>query len=429
MNGVSGSRKNKTNFFLKEKQYSRLGDFCFIKHGYPFKGKYMTIEDDSSLPVIVNIVNFKYNGGFRFESTKVQRYTGDYPVEYELTPGDMLLVMTCQTAGGEILGVPARILDDDRVYLHNQRLGLVVLKNNVDISLDFLYWVFLSPDFNRYLNSTATGTKVIHTAPARIEQYQFLHPPVPVQRKISAILSLYDSYYHINHRRIMILEEMCWMIYREWFINYRFPGYNEIEMVDSSRGKIPKGWKLDKVKTIIKRVKSGCIYKESMVTAKGLVPVIRQAREDSYTYHNNDPDHRATAEKPIILFGDHTCTMQLMVEPFSLAPNIVPFVSKTSLPEIYLFFLLSNLVETREYKRHWTELSNKVIVIASYDEAMAFNNCITPLFELANILKKNNAILKEKRDLILPKIISGSIDVSDLDITMKEEDNNERIYH
>jgi len=105
----------------------RLGDLVSIKHGWPFKSEHFS-EELTGRPIVVNIGNFEYTGGFRFGSTTVREYRGDYPPEYELEPGDILLVMTCQTAGGEILGIPAQVPDDGRTYLHNQRLGRVVVR-------------------------------------------------------------------------------------------------------------------------------------------------------------------------------------------------------------------------------------------------------------------------------------------------------------
>jgi len=83
----------------------RLGDLVKITHGWPFKSECFT-EERTGRPIIVSIGNFQYTGGFRFESTTMKEYTADYPKEYELTPGDILLVRTCQTSGGEILGIP-----------------------------------------------------------------------------------------------------------------------------------------------------------------------------------------------------------------------------------------------------------------------------------------------------------------------------------
>src|SRR4051794_35517222 len=92
---------------------ARLGDYVRIKHGWPFRSEFFS-EELTGRPIVVNIGNFRYTGGFRFESTNVKEYRSDYPKEYELVPGDILLVMTCQTAGGEILGIPARVGQDGR---------------------------------------------------------------------------------------------------------------------------------------------------------------------------------------------------------------------------------------------------------------------------------------------------------------------------
>src|SRR5437868_279783 len=151
---------------MKDKTWQeiRLGDYVRIKHGWPFKSEYFSEYVDDK-PVVVNIGNFKYTGGFRFDSTTLKGYLGDYPEEYVLEPNDILLVMTCQTAGGEILGIPGLIPDDRRKYLHNQRMGKVVITQPTIVDPYYLYYLFLSPDFNHHLAVTASGTKILHTSP------------------------------------------------------------------------------------------------------------------------------------------------------------------------------------------------------------------------------------------------------------------------
>jgi type I restriction enzyme, S subunit len=158
-----------------------------IEHGWPFKSELFT-EERAGRPIIVSVGNFRYTGGFRFAETSVKEYRGTYPKQFELAPDDVLLVMTCQTAGGEILGIPARVPDDGQVYLHNQRLGKVVVRDRTRVSLDFLYWLFLWDHFNRELATSASGTKILHTAPSRIEAFNFLLPPISEQRAIAEIL-------------------------------------------------------------------------------------------------------------------------------------------------------------------------------------------------------------------------------------------------
>src|SRR5688572_18847479 len=138
-----------------------LGDLVSIQHGWPFKSEEFS-EDLTGRPIVVAVGNFRYEGGFRFDTTATKEYRGDYPKSYELSPGDTLLIMTCQTQGGEILGIPARIPDDGRTYLHNQRLGKVVVRAPEMIDPQFLYHLFRSRAFNSALCATASGSKILH---------------------------------------------------------------------------------------------------------------------------------------------------------------------------------------------------------------------------------------------------------------------------
>src|SRR6266700_2847155 len=119
--------------------------------------------------------------------TRVREYRGEYPPDYELQPGDILVVMTCQTSEGEILGVPARVPDDGRTYLHNQRLGKAKVTRPDRIDSDFLYWLFLSSELKRWLFTSSSGTKILHTAPERIESFEFKLPPLSEQHAIATI--------------------------------------------------------------------------------------------------------------------------------------------------------------------------------------------------------------------------------------------------
>ncbi|EQD72912.1 restriction modification system DNA specificity subunit, partial [mine drainage metagenome] len=144
---------------MSEWQSAKLGEVASIKHGWPFKSEYLS--DHTGKPIVVSIGNFKYTGGFRFDETQRREYLGDYPDEYLLAAGDILLIMTCQTEGGEILGIPGIIPNDGRKYLHNQRLGKVVVKDPERVSQRFLYWYFLTKEFNYQLVGSASGTKIV----------------------------------------------------------------------------------------------------------------------------------------------------------------------------------------------------------------------------------------------------------------------------
>jgi type I restriction enzyme S subunit len=198
---------------------TRLGELIEIKHGWPFKSEFFN-EDLTGRPIVVNIGNFVYTGGFRFESTSVKEYRDNYPKDFELSPGDILLVMTCQTAGGEILGIPARVPNDGRLYLHNQRLGKVIIKDQQYVCSDYLYRLFLWKEFNRALVTTASGTKILHTAPSRIEAFVFNLPPLREQEAIAHILGTLDDKIELNRRMNESLEAMARAIFTSWFVDF-----------------------------------------------------------------------------------------------------------------------------------------------------------------------------------------------------------------
>jgi len=191
---------------------SRLGDLVKVKHGWPFKSEQFS-TDLTGKPIVVAVGNFHYTGGFRFESTNTKEYRAEYPSEYELSPGDILLIMTCQTSGGEILGIPARVPNDGKTYLHNQRLGKIDFGGSKAIDPGFAYWLFLFPDFNRWLATTASGSKILHTSPGRIEDFTFMLPPLAEQRAIAGVLGALDDKIDANRRMNATLEALARNIY------------------------------------------------------------------------------------------------------------------------------------------------------------------------------------------------------------------------
>lgn len=185
---------------------TRLGDVVRVKHGFAFSG--MAENPDRTLPVVVGIGNFDYSGGFRFGSTSVKRYVGEYPLEFNLSPGDVLLAMTCQTAGGEILGIPGIIPDDGHTYLHNQRLGKVEVLDPERVYLPFVFQLARWNVFNQHLFATASGSKILHTSPGRIEDFRFDIPPLEEQRAIAATLGALDDKIESNRRAIALIPQL-----------------------------------------------------------------------------------------------------------------------------------------------------------------------------------------------------------------------------
>ena len=381
---------------------SNIGKRFFVDVGVPLiRGNNLTLEDKKFI-----------DDGFVF-ITEEKAYELR---NCEALPGDLIF-----TAAGTLgqVGIIPEFPKYPRYIISNKQLRLRC-DPSIALALYLYYW-FSSRQMRQYIINQNTGASVPLITLGHLRSFPIHLPPLPTQRKIAAILSAYDDLIENNLRRIKILEEMAQLIYQEWFVNFRFPGHEKVRMVDSDLGRIPEGWEIKKTKEVVKRLKAGNTYTMNDVEEIGKVIVVDQSRNEYLGFHNNEADHKASPDKPIIIFGDHTCKMQLMVEPFSVGPNVVPFVAVNNLSIYYVFFLVKDLVSTQEYKRHWTELSNKQVAVSLPGITKQFANLVIPMFEDIETLRKKNINLSCTRDLLVPKLISGELDVSELDIDVGEE--------
>ena len=220
----------------------QLGDAIHVKHGYAFKGQFFT---DSGTHIVLTPGNFDEGGGFRLRPGKDRFYSRDIPEEHILKEDDLIVAMTEQGPG--LLGSSALVPESGR-YLHNQRLGLVQIREDTVFDRRFLYYLFNTRGVREQISGSATGTKVRHTAPERIYRVIASVPSnVEEQRKIGQILFSYDNLIENNRRRIHLLEQTARLIYEEWFIHLQFPGRDRVTITDG----VPEGWERKTVPEII----------------------------------------------------------------------------------------------------------------------------------------------------------------------------------
>lgn len=293
----------------------------------------------------------------------------------------------------------------DNFWPHDTTLWVKDFKGN---NPRFIYY-FLQ---TLHLENFDTGSSNPTLNRNHIHKIKVLFPENHIQDKIAAILSAYDDLIENNKHRISLLEKVADEIYREWFVRFRFPGYQSTEF---EKG-IPKSWSIEKIKGLVERRKFGKIYREKDLGDRGNVVVIDQSREELLGFYQGEAEHKASISEPMILFGDHTCKMVLIHQDFSLAENVIPFRPKGHMPVHFLFHLVKNRAVQTEYKRHWTELTVQDVLIPSLELQSDFAEKVTPNYEMIEGLKKQNLNLVKTRDLLLPRLISGKLSVEDLDI-------------
>ena len=383
----------------------------YALNGGPFGSKLVTNDYIPEGVPVIRGTNLSKDTYFSFEDLVfVSEEKADELKPNNAHPGD--IIFTQRGTLGQV-GIIPKICKYKRFVISQSQMKLTV--DEIKTDSYFIYYYFRNPNTIQRIKNLAFSSGVPHINLQVLREFEIELPPLPTQRKIAAILSAYDDLIENNTRRIKILEEMASALYREWFVNFRFPGHEKVRMEESELGPKPEGWEVVKVDSILKRLKAGNKYTATNVANVGKIPVVDQSRDEFLGFHNNDPDFMASPKNPIIIFGDHTCKMQMMVEPFSIGPNVVPFIPIADIPTQYIYFLVRNLVETKEYKRHWSELKNKKIVFDPNTDSRKFSAFTIPILEQINLLTKKNQILLHTRDLLLPSLISGEIDINVLE--------------
>ena len=184
-----------------------LGDLVDITHGVAFKGEYFKDEPPGDL--LLTPGNFAIGGGFKAD--KLKYYGGPVPEEFILNRGDLLVTMTDLSKAADTLGCPALvpIPSTNARFLHNQRLGRVLIKSETLLVKKFLYYLLQTRSYRNEILASATGTTVKHTSPARIKAFQYLLPPLHEQKTIAHILGTLDDKIELNQQTNQTLEAIA----------------------------------------------------------------------------------------------------------------------------------------------------------------------------------------------------------------------------
>ena len=234
----------------------KLGDLVEIKHGFAFKGEFFS--DQPTKYQLTTPGNFAIGGGFQLGKGKY--YNGPIPDDYALKSGDLLVTMTDLSKAADTLGYAAKVpTEQEVIWLHNQRVGLVKAKTGAAVSEDFLHYVMRSSEYRHWVVSTATGSTVKHTSPSRICDYEFLLPNLDYQEEVARVLETLDDRITLLRETNATLEAIAQALFKSWFVDFdpvrakmegRTPeGMDEATAAlfpdgfeTSELGEVPRGW-------------------------------------------------------------------------------------------------------------------------------------------------------------------------------------------
>lgn len=384
----------------------KLGDIIDIKHGFAFSGDHI-IEEDNGV-VLVTPGNFRIGGGF--QEKKCKFFDGEIPQEYVLNEGDFIVTMTDLSKTIDTLGYSALVpKSSSRMYLHNQRIGLVKFKND-SCDRGYIYWLMRTRGYQRTIANTSTGSTVHHTSPTKICDFEFNPPSHTVQRRIAEVLSRYDALIENYQRQIKLLEEAAQRLYKEWFVDLRFPGHQSTPIINN----LPQSWQKKSVGELLSKVNRSKQVPAKSYQISGNIPIIDQSRNYIAGY-TDDTECLVRVIVPYIIFGDHTRVLKYV--PFSFAKGadgtqLIMSNDLERMPQTLLYNALVMLdLSNYSYARHFKYLKEEMLLVPTEAIAAKYNAIVSKYYE--SIQNKRNQIrnLSEARDRLLPKLMSAQIEV------------------
>jgi type I restriction enzyme, S subunit len=246
-----------------------------------------------------------------------------------------------------------------------------------------------------------------------IKQFAIGAPPVAVQQRIASILSAYDDLIENNTRRIAILEEMARRIYEEWFVRFRFPGHQGVRMVESELGLVPEGWPVVRLDDVLVLQRGFDLPKQDRT--EGPFPIISAtgASASHIEYKVKGPG--------VVTGRSGSLGTVMYVEGDFWPLNTTLWVKQFAVGSpLYAFYVLQSidLVGFNSGAAVPTLNRNDVhglpVVRPTPEVLSAFDEAVGPMIKLKRRLELKQENLRTTRDFLLPKLISGELDVSAL---------------
>lgn len=236
-------------------------------------------------------------------------------------------------------------------------------------------------------------------------------PPLHIQHRIATILSRYDSLIENYQKQIKLLDESAQRLYKEWFIDLRFPGHENTKIVDG----VPEGWEKKKVGNLISKVLRTKQVSANNYLNSGCIPVIDQSRNYIAGY-TNDLESLVEVTIPYIVFGDHTRVLKYVPFSFAKGADGTQLVMSNDLERMPQSLFYNSLIEidlsNYSYARHFKYLKEESILVPSKDIAQKYDKVVSQYCQ--SIQKSRDQIrhLTEARDRLLPKLMSGEVIVN-----------------
>lgn len=377
----------------------RIGDCCLVGDG-----AHASIKRKLAGVPYLTSKNLKDG---RLELTKVDFIDEeDFSKHFRANSKAVTLPQTDDVVFGIIgsIGEPHLVRSTDRFGISSS--VAIMRPNRQLIHPPYLYYWVKGPIFQDALYSIKGGVAQSYISLEMIRSLPLRYPSLRLQERIACILSAYDDLIENNTRRIKSLEQMAQALYREWFVHFRFPGHEKLELEKSSIGTIPRGWEVKKLGDVIELAYGKALKHEER--AGGSVPVFGSS--GIIGFHD-----KPLANGPGIIVGRKGNVGSVFWTDDDFYAIDTVFFVRTKLSLLYVFYNL----------RHQNFINNdaavpglsrgaaylKPVIVPDDQTLTSFEEIGATIFEQLRVLREKNANLRHTRDLLLPKLISGEISV------------------
>lgn len=417
----------------KWKEY-RIGELCEVGRGSsPRPIVDQRFFKDGTIPWIKiadATASFKY-------IYKTKEYVNEYGASFSrlLKPNSLILAASGTLGQVNFLGVEGCIHD-----------GWLYLSNYNDELLDKEFLFYYIKTISKEFENVSYGAAIQNINTNILRNTKITIPPVAIQQRIASILSAYDDLIEVNKQRINLLEETAREFYKEWFVRMRFPGYQQAKFVKG----LPKDWSIKPIGKVIDYHIGGGWgndQKDNQFSTSGYVirgtdiPKVRagQANQDVYRFHKtSNMKSRELFEGDIVFetaggsegqpLGRTCFITQEMLDAYGdkvMAASFCKQIRTTSIPSLYLYYFLNYLYDTgmiEAFQVQSTGISNyqfepflkfQQIIIPDEELMQSFHDKAILMQKQTAILGQQNTQLRQIRERLLPRLISGKLEVKE----------------
>jgi len=368
-------------------------------------------------PYLAN-VNVRW-GAFELDDLRVMRFEPKEMERYGLRFGDIVM---CE--GGE----PGRCaIWKDQVPGMMIQKAIHRIRPKGFLDYRFLFYSLLHLGQTKVIDQYFTGATIKHLPSEKLAKVEIEFPPLPGQKRIAGILSAYDELIENSQRRIKILEAMARGLYREWFVHFRFPGHESHPRVASTLGEIPKGWEVKRLGDVAEEMRRN-VAKGDLAGAQhyvGLEHIPRRSLAlDAWEETLELGSNKLEFKKGELLFGKiRPYFHKVSIAPFDGLCSADTIIIRSRRPEDYAYVVLC--ASSDEFVAHasatangakmprasWGVLKEYQTVIPDRELANKFSVLFASLVSQQQALIFQMKNLRRTRDLLLPRLLSGQIDV------------------